>query len=100
VARYKEDPQAEVRITDLCGQTLADLLRDIAADAKRYVPVDTGNLRSKIDSDKLSPTHGRVFANETYAAAVEAGYTHRSGRSIPAQPYLRPAAFKHRGGGG
>lgn len=95
---YKEDPHAVEHITALCGKTLDELLEDIAADARRFVPVATGRLKSKVGHDKTSPTRGRVFANTEYAAAVERGHMTRGGTQVPAQPYLRPAAFKHRGG--
>lgn len=99
-SRYQEDPGAEREIVHLMGRLLDDVLPAIANDAKRYVPVLTGELRSKIGHEKLSDTHGRVYANTEYAAAVENGHVNaRSGKHIPAQPYLRPAAYKHRDGG-
>lgn len=95
---YREDPGAVSEIEQLCGKILDELLPAIAKDAQRYVPVLTGALRNHIGYDKLSPTHGRVYADMEYAAAVEAGHVNsRSGKHVPAQPYLRPAAYKNRG---
>jgi hypothetical protein len=99
-SEYREDPNAQEHIERLFGKTLDELLPAIASDAKRLAPVDTGELRSKIDYEKLTPTHGRVFANTKYAAAVERGHVTRSGSHVPAQPYLRPAVTKNRGGTG
>lgn len=95
-ARYDEDPHAAQHIAKMCGGTLDQVLPLIAQDAKRYVPVLTGYLRNHIGWDKISDTHGRVFANAEYAAAIEAGFRHRGGGHVPAQPYLRPAAYKNR----
>lgn len=96
-ARYTEDPRAADHIVKMCGGMLDKILPEIEKDAKRYVPVLTGYLRNHIGHDKISPTHGRVYANAEYAAAIEKGFTHaRSGQHIPAQPYLRPAAYKNR----
>lgn len=96
---YREDPRAVEHMRVLSERLLDKLLPDIANDAQRYAPVDTGYLRSHIGHDKLTPTHGRVYADAEYAAAVERGHINsRSGRHVPAQPYLRPAAFKHRSG--
>lgn len=96
---YKEDPGAAREIEILCSRTLDEVLPAIAKDAQRYVPVLTGYLRNHIGHHKLTKTHGQVYADAEYAAAVENGHINsRSGKHIPAQPYLRPAAYKNRGG--
>lgn len=95
-ARYDENPHAASEIVKLCGGTLDKMLPAIAKDAQRYAPILTGYLRAHIDHRKLSDTHGQVFANAEYAAAVERGHTTRGGTHVPAQPYLRPAAYKNR----
>jgi hypothetical protein len=97
-SRYEEDPHAADEIVRLCGRTLDDVLPAIARDAQRYVPILTGYLRAHIGHDKVTPTHGRVYANTEYAAAVERGHTHRNGGHVPGQPYLRPALYKNRNG--
>ncbi len=67
-----------------------DAVQAVANAARRYAPVDTGELKNSIDSDvsgsTISNCKGRVFATARHAAFVEFG-TSRS----PMQPYLRPA---------
>lgn len=97
--RYVEDPAASRQFAELNKETTLQLLLDIQEDAERYVPVLTGDLRNSIGHEQESDTSGIVYADEEYAAAVENGYVHhRSGDHIPAQPYLRPALYKQRGG--
>lgn len=96
--RYREDPQAQSHLDDMMGDLLGRILDASETDAKRLVPILTGELRSKIGSRKLSATHGQVYADTEYAAAVESGHINaRSKRHIAAQPYLRPAVYKNRG---
>lgn len=96
-ARYEEDRDAAREFLKLHGSLLDRLMPEIEADAKRYVPVLSGFLRTQIGYEVLSNTRARLFADTEYAAAVENGYVHwLSGRHIPAQPYLRPAVYKHR----
>ena len=58
---------------------------DVEALAKARAPVDTGFLRSSINSD-VSATEGKVVAGAAYAVFVELG-THKMG----AQPYMIPS---------
>jgi len=80
--------------------------RAIAVDAIRNAPVDTTLLSRSI---RYYPSARRVIADTEYAAAVESGsgphLIHnawgREGVTVehpggPAQPYLRPAAYKRR----
>lgn len=97
-ARYEEEPSAQIKIEGACAEVVEAIAELTANDAMRYAPVLTGELRSKIDTHKVTALHWRVVANTDYAAAVERGHTTRSGNHVPAQPYLRPAAFKNRGG--
>jgi hypothetical protein len=80
----------------------ADLLKKfgdaVAKDAVRLAPVDTGLLKSRITANEDG---SRVTADTEYAAPVEFG--HRvvvdgkdTGKRVPAQPYLRPAAYRVR----
>lgn len=97
--RYAEDPGVQGNLDRLTGSLLDRVLDASEQDAKRYVPVLTGYLRNHIGTRKLTPTHGQLYADAEYAAAVENGHTnHRSGKRIPAQPYLRPAVYKNRNG--
>lgn len=62
----------------------------VQADAKRMVPVDTGNLRGSIVRDVSGDT-ATVGTNVEYAEHVEYGTRH-----MQAQPYLRPAIDNNR----
>jgi hypothetical protein len=95
---YEEDPRAVEHIVALQAHMLEPLAETIATDAARYAPVDTAYLMSHIDAHKVTPTHWRVVANAAYAAAVEGGHLTPAGTHVPAQPYLRPAAYKNRSG--
>lgn len=59
----------------------------VEAEAKRKVPVDSGDLQRSIGHEK-----GAIFAGEPYAGFVEFGTAH-----MRPQPYLRPAIDAARG---
>jgi len=59
---------------------------DIEAGAKQLSPVDTGLLRSSIQSKMDGDLTGIVFTNTEYAVYVEFGT-----RRMSAQPYLTPS---------
>lgn len=63
---------------------------EVLADARRFVPVDTGELRDSLDMEVIG-TSARVGTNNDYAVYVEKGTS-----KMKAQPYLRPAAYKKR----
>ncbi|MCT9624249.1 HK97 gp10 family phage protein [Pseudarthrobacter equi] len=67
---------------------------DIAADAKSAAPVDTGNLRSSIQTSfagsNAQVAQGVVQARADYSKFVEFG----TSRAAP-QPFLGPAGDKH-----
>lgn len=62
----------------------------VQAEAKRDVPVDTGNLRGSINRH-VDARLASVGTNVEYAEHVEYGT-----RRAQAQPYLRPAIDKNR----
>jgi hypothetical protein len=95
---YEEDPRAVEHIVALQAHMVEPIAEMIATDAVRYAPVDTGKLKSRIDAHKVTERHWRVVANTEYAAAVERGHLTPAGTHVPAQPYLRPAAYKNRSG--
>lgn len=75
-------------------ELLTTISGDVKADAKRGVPVDTGDLQRDIDSyvdEALLVAY--VFATLHYAAYVELG----TSKTHP-QPYLRPALYRLRAG--
>lgn len=81
--------RAGQRAHDKAAQVIGKTAADISADAKSYVPVDTGNLKNSIGYDtfniggemgaEIGPTAG-------YGLHVETG----TSRMAP-QPYLAPA---------
>jgi hypothetical protein len=86
------------RVNALRAQLLVKFAAAVAKDAVRLAPVDTGLLKSET---KANQTGSQVRANTDYAAPVEFG--HRvvvddkdTGKFVPAQPYLRPAAYRTR----
>jgi hypothetical protein len=95
-SRYVEDPEVQVHLDASQGYMLEAIAESIATDATRYAPVLTGYLMSRIDAHKVTATHWQVVADTEYAAAVERGHTTHGGTHVPAQPYLRPAAYKNR----
>jgi hypothetical protein len=95
-AAYRENPSAGRALEAMISDMIDKVLPAVAKDAKRYAPVLTGYLRAKISYERVGPG-GIVYADTEYAAAVENGYVHHgSGTHIAAQPYLRPAVYKHR----
>lgn len=99
--RVVVDPQAAARITaEVEGKVLPRLLHAILADAKRGVPVDTGDLRASGEVLGISNGVGRVGfgtdpKTESYAAVVE-GLAPKPTPNYPYQPYLRPALYRKR----
>jgi hypothetical protein len=81
---------------------------DIAEDARRYCPVDTGSLKESIEShlegDDLIVSATGGADGRTYAVFVELGhrvYHPSTGITGPEvvgpEPFLRPALYKSRG---
>lgn len=94
VRRFSPDPDglAALRV-EADAHTVVPLTNAIAADARRFVPVLTGDLRSSIRTEVDGST-GYVIAGDEdvdYAAYQEFGTT-----KMVAQPYLRPAAYMAR----
>jgi hypothetical protein len=81
---------------------------EIAGDASRYAPVDTGALAESVEhhmeGDDLIVSATGGADGRTYAAWVELGHrvyhpsTGQVGPEVvPAEPFLRPALFQERG---
>ena len=111
-------PGWELQLERHVAVAMDKLADDIAADARRFAPVDTGHLRSSIRVHKIGPTSRRIHAHADYAAWVELGtrphiirpnvkkalhwptarhpvkVVHHPGTR--AQPYLRAALFVRR----
>lgn len=77
-------------------QAVRDACRKVEEAAKRFAPVDTGELRGSISSSvtgKGANTVGKVSASAGHATHVEYGTS-----KTRAQPFLRPA-LRSVGGG-
>jgi len=73
----------------------------VVTDAKKRVPVVTGNLQDSIQAGSVLITNkiatGNVIANAEYASFVEYGsYNVLFGKRNKAKPYLRPAIIAKR----
>lgn len=79
-----------------CSKHMETVTGAIADDARRAVPVKTGDLRRSIYHRVLpftgSTVTGRIGATAHYAIFVEKGT-----RYMAAQPFLRPALYRRRG---
>lgn len=103
--RMEADQTGLEHIRTLAKRVRNNALDDMKPEAERNAPVLTGELFLSVDVDHAA---GRLFADTEYAAAVELGSSPHEipnawGRGItvqhpggPAQPYLRPAAFRQR----
>lgn len=111
-------PGWELKLERHVATFMDRLADDIADDARRFAPVDTGHLKSSIRVHTIGPTSRRIHAHAEYAAWVELGTRphiirpnskkalHWPGARHPvkivhhpgtrAQPYLRPALFMRR----
>lgn len=68
---------------------------DMAQDMRRYVPVETGELRATIRVENL-PTGARITIGDV-AAGVDYHLYQEYGTSVmAAQPYIRPAVYQAR----
>lgn len=85
---FRMDPAAKARIRAEAQRVRAQVLDEIAEDARRDAPVDTGELAGSITVDRAA---GTVTANAPHAAFVEQGTEH-----MRAQPFLRPATYTRR----
>jgi len=73
----------------------------VVKEARRLVPVITGNLQSSIQAGRVIIGHnsadGEIIAGMEYASFVEFGsYNVRTGKRNRPKPYLRPAILSKR----
>lgn len=103
----------------LAARITRNTAHDVAQDARRRVPVDTGELRSTIRTARVTPQHWRVWVGTEHWAPTEYGSSPHIIRSTgpwplrnretgetfgrivrhpgtPAQPFMRPAAYTKR----
>jgi hypothetical protein len=83
---FRVAPGVQARLGQLSARVAERVAKAVAEDARRYAPVRTGLLVSRINAEG-----NRVWARTGYAVYVELGTRH-----APAQPYLRPALYQRR----
>jgi HK97 gp10 family phage protein len=85
-----------VVIKELGGAIIKSTLK-VQAEAKRIVPVDTGNLQKQIKVFKSlsgKSLSGTISAQTPYAAYIEYGQPIGTGPHGGPRPYMRPGAEK------
>ena len=86
--RFNKLPQLTDSLSRLAGAAVMKAAFDIESTAKALVPVDTGNLKSSIQTTQEGPLTALVGPRDVdYAVYVEYGTSR-----MAAQPYMRPAA--------
>lgn len=81
-------PDIAQQLPGAVSQAVRETAFQVEADAKSLVPVDTGFLRSSIQTSIEDEFSAVVNVSATYAAYVEFGTSRPNSR---AQPYLVPA---------
>lgn len=89
--RIVKTPGADAHIETLLRGVISRVADDIAEDAQRYAPKDTGRLANSIHVEQVSARQARVKADAPYAGYVEFGT-----ENMAAQPFMRPALYKKR----
>lgn len=89
--RYEHNGSADAAIEAAKNRLCDRVTEAIAEDARRYAPVDTGELRGSIQATPAVDGVGHVIATADHASYVELG-TYK----MDAQPYLRPALYQRR----
>jgi HK97 gp10 family phage protein len=89
---FNRFPEIAAALPEKTKVVVAKTARDIEADAKNVVPVDTGNLKNSIDVEFENDGLTAIVAPHTeYAVLVEFGT-----RRMSAQPFMTPAAERNR----
>src|ERR1044071_4181266 len=78
------------------GEIINFVCDTVKDEARSKAPVRTGTLRDSIVHWMNNELSGEVAALAPYAAAVEFGYTTKSGKRIPGAKYFTPAAIHGR----
>jgi HK97 gp10 family phage protein len=84
------------------GPLLRELAEDVADDARRLAPVDTGDLVSTIrvlgvSKDKATVAVGGKKGASTGNLVDYAVYVERGTSRMHAQPFMAPATYRYRG---
>jgi hypothetical protein len=94
------DPEFKDHVAQLAREVRIKFADAVVRDAVRFAPVLTGELKSSISRNADGT---QVRANVDHAAPVEFGHRivdregNDTGKRVPPQPYLRPAAYRARG---
>lgn len=78
------------------GEIINFVCDTVKDEARSKAPVRTGTLRDSIVHWMNNELSGEVAALAPYAAAVEFGYTNKSGKRVPGAKYFTPAAIRGR----
>lgn len=89
--RMVRTPGSDAQIEAKLRGAISHLADDIADDAQRYAPVDTGELVNSIHVVQLGPKSARIVADAPHAGFVEFGT-----ENMDAQPFMRPALYQKR----
>lgn len=81
--------EATNKVEKASEQGLKDVITDIASDAIKGSPVDTGHNRRSIMFE-AKELEGSVYSTSGYGGYLETGT-----RFMPAQPYFKPALDKN-----
>lgn len=88
--RFQVDPVGVARLGRVAPEVVRQVTEAVADDARRFVPVDTGDLKSTIEPEHLGRT-GRVWVGTDHWIFPEYGTRYQK-----AQPYMRPALYRTR----
>lgn len=82
-------------VTILSARHMETIAGDVADDARRAVPVRTGELRRSI-YHRVMPAFGGTVTGRVGATARHARFVELGTRKMAAQPFLRPALYRRR----
>jgi len=90
--RIDEEGMRQLR-AHIFDNGLMPVARDILADAKRAVPIDTGELHDSLGIEERPEEQAVLIGSSDaeYSTYVELGTS-----KMAAQPYLRPALYQNR----
>lgn len=89
--RIVKSPDADTKLDVFLNRAIRHVADEIAADAQRYAPVDTGELVNSIHVHSETPRTARISAEAPHAHFVEFGT-----ENMEAQPFMRPALYQKR----
>ena len=89
--RVRIDLAGFARLEAATDELVKRLTLDVATDAERFVPIDTGELHQSIHSEFPRPLIGQVWVGTDHWIYPEYGT-----RYMKAEPYMRPALYRYR----